>query len=420
MAFMTFFETIMIIVYSNIIFEDSIKKYFKHMIPLCFGLILFNKYVLIKAPSIAILVIIIILIASLIIITKKDVLECIIQIMVGYMVMCFIEIIVSLVLAILGAYVTISSNTVTILVLFTFWGLAVKMLRKVSNYKYKILSNRIEEKKLIIGTLIILLLLMMLIKPFYDNKFLSGVLGIEIVIYLILIFILSYNIYLLMAKEITEKNRLQLENNFKPMLDDYIHKLRASEHEYKNHLNAIHTIVEVCDENEIKNKLKSYIGEIKTNDKLNELLYLDNIILKAVLYSKISQAEDLGIKVKYNIKSNFKDSAIKDMDLVIILSNLLNNAIEATKDKDNQWIDINIKEEIVNLKTKYNINIVNSLESIESINIGEMTKKGYSTKENKSGYGLYNIKEIVKRVSGNLIIEPMENSISITILFGEV
>ncbi|MGL5351840.1 MAG: sensor histidine kinase, partial [Clostridium sp.] len=254
-------------------------------------------------------------------------------------------------------------------------------------------------------------------KPFYDNNFLSGVLGIEIVTYLILIFILSYNIYLLMAKEITEKNRLQLENNFKPMLDDYIHKLRASDHEYKNHLNAIHTIVEVCDEDEIKNKLKSYIGEIKTNDRLNELLYLDNTILKAVLYSKISQAEDLGIKVKYNVKSNFKDSAIKDIDLVIILSNLLNNAIEATKDKDKQWIDINIKEESVNSNTKYNINIVNSLESIESINIGEMTKKGYSTKENKSGYGLYNIKEIIKRVSGNLIIEPMEDSISITVSF---
>ncbi|MGL5352256.1 MAG: GHKL domain-containing protein [Clostridium sp.] len=417
MEFLTFFEVVAAIIYSNIIFEDSIYKYLKQITPIAFGLVFLQKYVLSKFSGIELITVITILIISLLIITKKDLIDCVIQIMVGIVLVMFGEIVGVLIGVAIGAYVSIPQTVIGIIGAFICWFILIIMLKKIPSGKFKILSNRIEEKKLIIGVSTILLLLAVIIKPLYDSNFLTGTIGFKTCAYIIIFFILIYNIYVLMIKEITDKNRLQLENNFKPMLDDYIHKLRASDHEYKNHLNAIHTIVEVCDEDEIKNKLKSYIGEIKTNDSLNELLYLDNTILKAVLYSKISQAEDLGIKVKYNVKSNFKDSAIKDMDLVIILSNLLNNAIEATKDKDNQWIDINIKEESVNSNKKYNINIVNSLESIESINIGEMTKKGYSTKEDKSGYGLYNIKEIVKRVSGNLVIEPMENSISITVSF---
>ncbi|MGL5352257.1 MAG: hypothetical protein ACRDA5_02910, partial [Clostridium sp.] len=264
MAFMTFFETIMIIIYGNVIFEDSIGKYFKNMIPLCIGLVFLNKYVLSRAPNIALIIIIVILIFSLLINSKKDFIDCAIQIVVGFIIMTFGELISILIVMTMREYITIQQNIILIILTFVFWIVVVIILIKIPNYKNSVLTNRIEDKKLIIGTAITLMLTLLILKRLYDNNFLTGTIGIEIFTYVILIFILGYDIYLLMAKEIMDKNRLQLENNFKPMLDDYIHKLRASDHEYKNHLNAIHTIVEVCDEDEIKNKLKSYIGEIKT------------------------------------------------------------------------------------------------------------------------------------------------------------
>ena len=207
-----------------------------------------------------------------------------------------------------------------------------------------------------------------------------------------------------------------MENNFRPILEDYIHKLRANEHEYKNHLNAIYSIIQVSDEKEIKSNINKYIGNIKENNHLNNLLYVDNTILKAILYSKMSLAEEKGIDIKYDITSNLEDIDLDDMDLVVVLSNLLNNAIEGVEGTENPWINVVISELNNKDKKEYIIRVSNSVNDINQIDLSSITNKGTTTKGENRGYGLYNVKKLIKKVNGNILIEMEKDSIIIEVI----
>ena len=75
------------------------------------------------------------------------------------------------------------------------------------------------------------------------------------------------------------------------------------------------------------------------------LLNIENTIIKAVLYNKAQRAEKLGVKYTYNVLSDFKDIKLDNSELTVILSNLLNNAIEATSSIDKKEVEINISED---------------------------------------------------------------------------
>lgn len=119
---------------------------------------------------------------------------------------------------------------------------------------------------------------------------------------------------------------------------------------------------------EIRDKLKEYIGNIVDDtEEFSMLLNIENTIIKAVLYNKAQRAEKLGVKYTYNVLSDFKDIKLDNSELTVILSNLLNNAIEATSSIDKKEVEINISEdekyykiEVKNYTEKFKIRKFNS------------------------------------------------------------
>ena len=147
----------------------------------------------------------------------------------------------------------------------------------------------------------------------------------------------------------------------------------------------------------------------------NKILYVDNVVLKAVLYSKLKEAEDKGIKCDYNILSSLDNIKINSTELVVVISNLLNNALEAAQNSKKPWVRINIFEE--NNKKTHVVQVENSVENINNIDISSIMNKGYTTKGEGRGFGLDNINKIMKRVNGQILIEPKEESLSIELKF---
>ncbi|WP_242946812.1 sensor histidine kinase [Clostridium haemolyticum] len=111
------------------------------------------------------------------------------------------------------------------------------------------------------------------------------------------------------------------------------------------------------------------------------------------------------IEFKYNIQNNSLEDILMDYEISDILNNIINNAFEALKNKENhKRIILNIRMEdgknIIEIKNNGNI--------IDAKNLKNIFKMGFSTKAgNKRGYGLYNVKNIVNRNHGSiqLVIE---------------
>ncbi|MBS6043384.1 MAG: GHKL domain-containing protein [Clostridium baratii] len=416
MDYITAFEVLFTIIFRNILFEDSKRKYMKVIIPLSIILIFLNKYILSYVPDIAIIVITSIITIVIWILSKGELIYIILQVVSTTMIMCLGEILSLPIITMLQKSTSIDLKLTPIISAILIWILIAYFLDRLRKnekltFIYKIQNNRVTLNILINGMLVIILF-----KVLNDSFELTGEVAVEIAFYIILFIILNFNLFISTAKELNEKHKLQMENNFRPILEDYIHKLRANEHEYKNHLNAIYSIIQVSDEKEIKSNINKYIGNIKENNHLNNLLYVDNTILKAILYSKMSLAEEKGIDIKYDITSNLEDIDLDDMDLVVVLSNLLNNAIEGVECTENPWINVVISELNNKDEKEYIIRVSNSVNDINQIDLSSITNKGTTTKGENRGYGLYNVKKLIKKVNGNILIEMEKDSIIIEVI----
>ncbi|PWX42991.1 hypothetical protein CYK83_15725 [Clostridium perfringens] len=96
-------------------------------------------------------------------------------------------------------------------------------------------------------------------------------------------------------------------------------------HDYRHHLIVINTLI--ANNNTLE--VKKYMKELTENIAyLENQRICENNIIEAIIQSKIFECENYGIEFIYDIKLP-KVLPIENIHIVIILGNLLENAIEA-------------------------------------------------------------------------------------------
>ena len=135
-------------------------------------------------------------------------------------------------------------------------------------------------------------------------------------------------------------------------------------------------------------------------------------ILVAFLYIKLKRITDQGIDLKYSINVNRLEKIIPFPDIVELIGNLLDNAVEAT-----------IKQEIKNIRLileendqQFHLEICNCFDWDEKdkiyFGLDGKSKKGYG-----HGYGLTNVNKIVDKYNGLLQVKfDFENNYKIIVI----
>lgn len=228
---------------------------------------------------------------------------------------------------------------------------------------------------------------------------------------LIVIFIIM-NIFFVrdIYRNVSEKKKLEINVEYQNIMDELIHKYRATEHEYKNHLNTLAAMVNLDGDEALSNDINKYVKEIAVSNAYSNLKYIDNVIIKAVLYNKIKECQEKNIKFNYSVKSNMTDCSIQDTELSIVINNLINNAIEAVALLENRRINIEIYYD-----GRYIIQVSNTYDTTKSIDLSEMFKKGKSSKGNNRGYGLYTVKRVVEKNNGSIDVDTKDECFILTI-----
>lgn len=102
-------------------------------------------------------------------------------------------------------------------------------------------------------------------------------------------------------------------------------------HEYKNQIDCMEQLLN----RKQYSKLEDYVKVVHSKlDKELDAIDTNNIIVNAILNTKYQEADRNGIVVVLRV-NDLSGMWIKDEDIVTILSNLLDNAIEACKKCDN-------------------------------------------------------------------------------------
>ncbi len=111
-------------------------------------------------------------------------------------------------------------------------------------------------------------------------------------------------------------------------------------HDIRNHLIVIDSILQ---DGEV-DRARNYIGKLQEDYcNIRQSFHTGSVVVDAILGSKAYQAENAGIRFKI-VSDDLSDSFVSDRDWCSILSNLLDNAIEACEKMEGKgWIRVRLE-----------------------------------------------------------------------------
>ena len=205
-----------------------------------------------------------------------------------------------------------------------------------------------------------------------------------------------YN-YLEYAKK---EEELRLYKMYVQPLEGLVSEIRSKQHEFDNHLNAILNMHLTIDNYEDLVKAQSeYILDAARENETRQyisLLKISDKVLAGFLYSKIMRAPEY-IKVEVEVRSLQIISAISEHDVISIVGTLVDNAFEACTPEDHV-----VKIVIDSQDDQLVFQIMNQAKGLSLSQIGRFFEKGYTTKTNGRGLGLYQAKLLAKQYKGEI------------------
>ena len=218
------------------------------------------------------------------------------------------------------------------------------------------------------------------------------------------------------AKTRRQRDEIRLYQMYTKPLEELIKEIRARQHEFDNHLNAILNMhLTVDDYDELVRAQSDYIFSIVDNKKNNymPLLRLSDKVLAGFLYTKLSSVIK-PIEFEVELGSETIVTRTCERDIIEVVGTLIDNAVDAC-DEENNHIKIFISSVGYDTPTtdddRIIFEIMNEFPPVPMGTMAHFFEKGWSTKSSANcmrGFGLYNAKRIVMHNSGEITVENRE------------
>lgn len=179
--------------------------------------------------------------------------------------------------------------------------------------------------------------------------------------------------------------------------------MRGWRHDYHDHLQALKAYLD----NQDTAAARQYLNELEDKlDAVDPLVHSGNAMLDAIVNAKLTLAERLHIPVNEKVIVG-NTPLIKDVDLVVILGNLLDNAIEAISEQPpDEKRQLRLYIGIV--KQQFYISVTNTRPADQVIDY-----QYASTKSDKRGLGIRRVNKLVAKYDG-MINRQYEASVFVT------
>ena len=274
-------------------------------------------------------------------------------------------------------------------------------LAKHFNFSIKLLDNMDKKSKLIL-TINAILGIISIATQATLNTYYSDNLPLLITI-LSTISLLTY--FIISIYSLTRTTQLQLatqnleeEKLYNKTLNLLHDNIRGFKHDFNNIVSAIGGYVSTED----MEGLKSYYTELlKDCKKVNNLTVLspsviNNSAIYSLLTSKYHQALEDGIQMDIDVFMDLNTLNMKIYEFTRIFGILLDNALEASKDCDTKLVRVTIRKDS---SSNRQLCIIENTYKDKSIDTEKIFEKGFSTKNRNSGIGLWEIRQILKKLS---------------------
>ncbi|TPD58003.1 competence system sensor histidine kinase ComD [Streptococcus symci] len=216
-----------------------------------------------------------------------------------------------------------------------------------------------------------------------------------------------------MEKAIALKQKKFEQKHLQNYTDEIValyNEIRGFRHDYAGMLVSMQMAIDSGNLQEIDRVYTEVL--VKANHKLRSDKYtyfdLNNIedsALRSLVAQSIVYARNNGVEFTLEVKDTITKLPIELLDLVRIMSVLLNNAVEGSADSYKKQMEV----AVIKMETETVIVIQNSCKMTMTPS-GDLFALGFSTKGRNRGVGLNNVKELLDKYNNIILETEMEGS----------
>ncbi|MGB7237903.1 MAG: sensor histidine kinase [Rhodococcus sp. (in: high G+C Gram-positive bacteria)] len=187
----------------------------------------------------------------------------------------------------------------------------------------------------------------------------------------------------------------------------FAESLRSQAHESANRLHAVITMVELGRPQEA---VEFATADLELSQHLIDRLMgsVNEPALAALLLGKVSQAAEQGVELTITEDTALDHAGIvTPRELVTLVGNLIDNAIDASKESEQPWVEVTVRDSTSELVVR----VSDSGPGMPTEVLETALTRGYSTKSGSRGLGLALVTQVVTRYRGTLTSEVTYGSV---------
>lgn len=240
----------------------------------------------------------------------------------------------------------------------------------------------------------------------------SGTLNIKMIIVFILLLILiiwstvDWNLTSDLIRN--QEKELKMYQLYIQPMEELVKEIRARQHEFDNHINAILNMhLTVDNYEELVEKQSAYIHEIRRDSasRYLPLLRISDKVLAGFLYSKIVSSPE-NVETDVEVRNWEIISKVSEHSLIEIVGVLVDNAYEAcTVNGGRVKIYLDSRDDHMILE------VMNQHYKLSFEEISRFFEYGYTTKEEgvaQRGVGLSRVKTLIEKANGEITVGQEE------------
>ena len=217
-------------------------------------------------------------------------------------------------------------------------------------------------------------------------------LGLTVAVLIHMAIVRMFNEQMLQQQELNLQAMLE-KQRAEALMDSYTTQRRLT-HEFTNHTEALALLLRQGD----YEGAKAYLSTVTRNIAANTtIMDTHNPLLDALLSQKYEEASRRGVLLSFDLP-DLRELPLENTDLVMLISNLLNNAVEAAAKADPPEVYVRIRKSEAELL----LSVRNRVEADLDLVDGQLPHS--TKKEPGHGIGLWNVKTVLEKYGGEYAI----------------
>ena len=171
--------------------------------------------------------------------------------------------------------------------------------------------------------------------------------------------------------------------------------LRAQRHDFLNHLQVVYSLTEMGEPEEANRYIEKVYGQITA---VSRSMKTASPAVNALLRVKLAECDAAGIPVTLTIRSDWSALPMEGWEMCKVLSNLIDNAIDAVRERGDGTLTVTLSEDLHALRFSVADTGAPIPESVRE----RLFEPGATGKPDGHGMGLYIVRETLRRAGGDI------------------